>query len=48
MMWGQHAAGVRKQKVNEAGKQDNLKDAGTGSPISEVQLHGINTILIFV
>lgn len=48
MMWGQHAAGVRKQKVNEAGKQDNLKDAGTGSPISEVQLHGINTISIFV
>lgn len=45
---GQYAAGVWKQKVNEAGKQDNLEDAGTGSPISEAQLHRINTISIFV
>lgn len=45
---GQLAARVWKQKVNEAGKQDNLEDAGTGSLISKVQLHGINTISIFV
>lgn len=41
-------ARVQKQKANEAGKQDNQEDDRTGSLVSEAQLHGINTISIFV
>lgn len=41
-------AGVWKQKANEAGRQDRREDDRTGALISEAQLHGINTISIFV
>lgn len=48
MMLQYNIAGVWKQKANEAGKQDNREEDRTGSLISEAQLHGINTISIFM